>query len=72
MLPYNPPKRAPHGMNDTNDIPSKNTSSVIIAPITTDIPRPIRNILHHNPQASLHVGLISSIFPSFLCYVEPV
>ena len=51
-LLYNPPKKAPHGMSDT---PTKN----IITLNNADIPRPIRNILHHNPQASLQVGLTS-------------
>jgi hypothetical protein len=48
----------------------------MIAPTTTDIPRPIKNIRHHNPQANLQVGLTSLsiqafsflFFPSELSY----
>ena len=34
-------------------------TAVRIAPIITNIPRLIRNVRHHNPQANLQVGFTS-------------
>jgi hypothetical protein len=49
---------------------SDKPTAVRIAPIITDIPRPIRNILHHNPQANLQVGFtsLSICSLSFPCF----
>ncbi|MCJ7791942.1 MAG: hypothetical protein MUP49_06025 [Dehalococcoidia bacterium] len=59
--PGNHPQRDSQGMHTT---PNKNRMDRI-TPIITDIPRLIRNIRHHNPQANLQVGLTSLSICSF-------
>lgn len=60
--PGNHSKRAYQGMSQgMSDTPTKTRINVIIRPI----PRVIRNIRHHKPQANLQVGLTSLSICSF-------
>jgi hypothetical protein len=62
-----------HQGNNTNRSVIATPTAKRIDEIITTIPSVIRNIRHHNPQASLQVGLISSSIccSSFSCSVRP-
>jgi len=70
-------QRTHQGMHQCMSSQGPHTTSIEyrknrITPIITDIPRPIRNIFHHNPQANLQVGFtsLSICFLSFPCFYQ--